>query len=423
MKKQLIWDPYKDFQHSTLPNGLHIYSAYWDRPWMHIRFCLHSGALEDPKGKEGLAHFVEHMLSKRSGQLSSKNIIKSILRIGGSVDFGHTGPYSTYLIIEIPIGKNNVAETFELLGSILVYPLEEKWFFRERSVILQEFKKHYPILLRYELAMLSYANAYYGTRLYQYKDAIGCPESIGSITMDDIEEFFFRRYVPANMSIIGVGGLRGPDFEQIVSNSLLSLSMPGNRTKTPKILTKLPYPKNNELVLEFSKLFHGMQFDVSTIDCYALIPATISRKAVVILQRILKNILFQELREKSGSIYVPEISWEFLGDAHVLHFGLVLQKEKLDEIKNSIIISSMEKARSKTLFSQEKRYLIRSYLVNDLNIEEFAEEAQKMLVKFGHISSNVQEIEMIERLSVDEYCSLIDYLSDSKRWWTMINVP
>ena len=60
-----MYDPYADFEKATLPNGLQVYAAYWpDRPWQYVGFVLHSGANTDPEDLPGVAHFVEHLVSR-----------------------------------------------------------------------------------------------------------------------------------------------------------------------------------------------------------------------------------------------------------------------------------------------------------------------------------------------------------------------
>lgn len=60
----MIYDPYAVFKKHVLPNGLTIYHAYYDRPWVKSKFVIHSGSREDEVRKEGTSHFVEHLVSE-----------------------------------------------------------------------------------------------------------------------------------------------------------------------------------------------------------------------------------------------------------------------------------------------------------------------------------------------------------------------
>lgn len=69
------FDPY-DFSKKEI-GGVSVY--YKNTPWspcINIRIAFKNGAFNDPVGKEGLSHFLEHMIFNGSPKLQDKKSIQ-----------------------------------------------------------------------------------------------------------------------------------------------------------------------------------------------------------------------------------------------------------------------------------------------------------------------------------------------------------
>jgi predicted Zn-dependent peptidase len=63
-----MWDPYSQFETRVLDNGLTIHVLHGpERPGVRFVFGIHSGARHDLPGKEGTAHFMEHLVHRNGG--------------------------------------------------------------------------------------------------------------------------------------------------------------------------------------------------------------------------------------------------------------------------------------------------------------------------------------------------------------------
>ena len=85
-----MWDPYAELQRFQLSNGLSVYLGTWNRPWLKAAMMVHSGAREDPEGKEGTAHFLEHLLIENVQPWTYETARQYFQRFGGSAVFGKT---------------------------------------------------------------------------------------------------------------------------------------------------------------------------------------------------------------------------------------------------------------------------------------------------------------------------------------------
>src|SRR3989344_959027 len=146
-----MWDPFAEFQSETLPNGLTVHAAHWpERPWQAMGFLIHSGAEQDPIGREGVAHFVEHLVSENA-DVSKKIMCDFFHDSGGMVDLGTTGYPGTSYQLFLPIERSILAKALDIFSSMLVTAQLELQIERERHVIMGEFRQHYPIDFKFEL--------------------------------------------------------------------------------------------------------------------------------------------------------------------------------------------------------------------------------------------------------------------------------
>ena len=146
-----MWDPYAEFESAVLPNGLTVYASHWpDRPWETISFLVHTGASSDPVGLEGVAHFVEHMVSKNT--VVPYDDIRSFFEVcGGYASLGTTGyPYTTYEFF-VPTDATILSQALNIFGNMLFQAMLEQFLERERSVITGEFRQSYPAQLPLDL--------------------------------------------------------------------------------------------------------------------------------------------------------------------------------------------------------------------------------------------------------------------------------
>lgn len=181
----------------TLDNGMPFYVIpHAKGSTLYHGIFYRVGSLDDPKGKEGLAHFFEHMMFKGK----DANLVYTL--------GGDENAYTTYHMTAYhqsfpkeqlrPILRREVRRMEKL-------PITEKEFFSEQSVILEERLQQHdnnPSALFYERARSLY---FYG---HPYASSvIGTKESIQNITLEDMQTFFEKHYVPQNAFSVVAGNI------------------------------------------------------------------------------------------------------------------------------------------------------------------------------------------------------------------------
>jgi predicted Zn-dependent peptidase len=187
---------------TTLPNGLRLVAV--EMPHLHsaeIAVYLKVGGRNDPDGKAGISHFLEHMLFRGTKEFPSNLELETAFEaIGGSVNAATDEESTCYFSRVHP---EHVGEGVKLLASMLLRPtlpgIEiEKRIITEEA--LEDFNERGEEVNPHNLA----------STLMWPGDPLGAPtigylETISSFTEDDLRRHMSRFYLPTNAVIIVTG--------------------------------------------------------------------------------------------------------------------------------------------------------------------------------------------------------------------------
>jgi len=124
-----------------LPNNLRVvYVEYPGAAVTHVGLLVQAGTRDEPGGKEGLAHFIEHCLFKGTKKRKSYHILNRLEVVGGELN-AYTTKEETCLHASV---MNGYAErAIELIVDIAfnsVYP--DKEIAKEKDVISDEIRSY-----------------------------------------------------------------------------------------------------------------------------------------------------------------------------------------------------------------------------------------------------------------------------------------
>lgn len=417
-----MWDPYAEFQSTTLPNGLQIHAAHWpNRPWEAMGFLVHSGAEQDPVGLEGLAHFVEHVVSDNSGS-SKTDLHKFFENFGGICDLGGTGHAYTMYRFFAPAEPSVLIQAFELFGLMLLQAKITEFVERERKVIIGEFNKLYPFQFLFDLDIRENRALYKGYWLERFTRPLGNPESIRRITQADLQAYYDQHYTPANISIVGVGGLRLDQIAEMVSRSPFSISKAGKRSALPQPVTIVSAPTERGYDCNISD-YVKEQVLAAKYRSVTRIPGTAREQAVRLLRSMLAEKLNEEVREKRAWTYHIGVTYCDLRHFYELAIdcgSLSPQAlETIEEVVNETIVSLRH---CQDLFDRFKHSAIAGNFMTDPNGKGVCDGAMEDLYNFGRIIS-LQEIgDEIEQVQMSDIRHLLQWLAPEWRW-TAIGRP
>jgi len=187
---------------TVLENGLKVIAIKDSgAPVAVFQVWYDAGSINDPLGKSGLSHLLEHMMFKGTHKYGPKTFSRMIKRVGG-IDNAGTSKDFAYYYEKLPPESLEIAIELEAdrMQNLIIDPEETE---SERSVVMEERRMRYeddPQALVYEELL---ATAF---RNHPYKrPVIGWMEDLETINRDDLWRYYRQRYVPENAFVV-VGG-------------------------------------------------------------------------------------------------------------------------------------------------------------------------------------------------------------------------
>ncbi len=203
-------------QITTLDNGLKIIT--YKQPGVssvYVGIKVSAGFKYFPKGKEGLPHFVEHMVMNGTKEYpSGLDVSRAIENLGGRINGSTRRDTTNYWIKVVSEDLNKALDVlFPLVNSPL---LSEEELPGERKIILEEIARAQDLLGR------KVSNALFELVFNDHPLAppgLGYPETIAKIKYPDITSFVKDFYIPNNIVIVAAGGgVSHERFVRVVKN-------------------------------------------------------------------------------------------------------------------------------------------------------------------------------------------------------------
>ncbi|MFK4719568.1 zinc protease [Bradyrhizobium niftali] len=200
----------------TLQNGLQVVVIPDHRtPVVTQMIWYKVGSADEPPGKSGLAHFLEHLMFKGTSKHPANEFSKAVLRAGGNQN-AFTGLDYTSYFQHVPrehLGKMMEFEADRMTGLIL----KDEDVLSERDVVLEEFNMSVANNPRERLAeqMMAalYLNHPYG------RPIIGWRHEIEKLTREDALTFYKRIYAPNNAILIVAGDVAPKEIRPMVTET------------------------------------------------------------------------------------------------------------------------------------------------------------------------------------------------------------
>lgn len=165
------------------PTEFELFSSTDPMPPIYTQALLHSGSCFDPKDREGMAHFIEHMIVNGSPKFPSKDLLSEHIESVGGVMGAATNPEIIMVNTEVP-DKEDFGRVVDIFEATLCNPLmDEAVFETEKNVVIKEITKSQSNpekTLLEATSKLLFSNTSFEHR------ALGSMESVSSITYEEM---------------------------------------------------------------------------------------------------------------------------------------------------------------------------------------------------------------------------------------------
>lgn len=198
-----------EFREQTLDNGLEIVAeCNSEAHSAALGFFVKTGARDEWQGVEGVSHFLEHMVFKGTPTRSAEDVNRDFDVMGAQYNAFTSEENTVYYAAVLPEYQTSA---LELLGDILRPSLREEDFETEKQVIIEEIKMYED---QPPFGADERCRAVHFGRHPLGKSVLGTVESIGSLRVEAMRDYFRRRYCPQNINLVAAGKI---DFDQLVS--------------------------------------------------------------------------------------------------------------------------------------------------------------------------------------------------------------
>lgn len=186
----------------TLANGLQVVVVENHRaPIVSHMVWYRVGAADEPAGKSGIAHMLEHLMFKGTPTIPPGEFSKIVARLGGRDNAFTSSDYTAYF-------QNIAADRLEAVMKLEAdrmrnLTLDEQNFTTERAVVLEERRSRTDnnpsALLSEQMEAALYRNHPY------HRPIIGWGSEIAALTRQDALDFYKRWYAPNNAILVVAG--------------------------------------------------------------------------------------------------------------------------------------------------------------------------------------------------------------------------
>jgi zinc protease len=202
--------------HFELANGMQVVVIEDHRaPVATHMVWYRNGAADDPAGKSGIAHFLEHLMFKGT-PANPKGVFSEIVaELGGQENAFTSVDYTSYFqrISREHLGRMMELETDRMVNLVL----EEGEVASERDVVLEERRMHYdtdPAAELYEkLTSSLFSHHPYGTPV------IGWEHEIKGLSREDALTYYRRFYTPENTVLVVSGDVTPDEVRALAETS------------------------------------------------------------------------------------------------------------------------------------------------------------------------------------------------------------
>ncbi|MDX9690490.1 MAG: pitrilysin family protein [Alphaproteobacteria bacterium] len=221
-----------------------------------------TGAADEPDGKTGLAHYLEHMMFKGTAKHPAGSFDAIIARLGG--DQNAYTSYDTTAYYEIVPAKNLALvmslEADRMRGLLI----EENEAQSEKNVVLSEREERTGNssvgAFREELRRVLFPLHPYG------RPIIGLRKDVERLTPDDLRAFYRKAYAPQNAVVVVSGNVKHDQVAALAAATYGRLGG-GLRPKQPPKISQISHPLKPLFIKEDARVkqpFVTRQYVVSS---------------------------------------------------------------------------------------------------------------------------------------------------------------
>ncbi|RZK55297.1 MAG: insulinase family protein [Pedobacter sp.] len=401
----------------TLDNGIRLLHVPSPSAISHACIIINSGSRDEKANQMGLAHFIEHLVFKRTEKRNTNQILTRLESVGADLNAYTTKEYTC---IHASFLNPYLDRTLELFNDIVfhsVFPEDE--LEKEKGVILDEITSYLDQpeeAINDDFEDQLFAGHPFG------RNILGTPESVNGLSRADILEFIKDNYKTDEIVVAVIGNyplqklvkIGTKHFESVTPN----LSIKNRIAPQPNAISNIVVNKQ----ISQAHVMMGTQ-------TYSLHHPY--KAGLLLLNNMLggtgmSSILNLQIREKYGIAYTIESNYSPLSDTGIfaLYFGT--DKEKVDKAFR-LIYKEFKKFRENPLteiqLQKAKNKFIGQIALGEENRIGLIISMAKSLIDYNKIDNLETVFNKIRTVSVADMANIANEVLDEKNLSSLTFYP
>lgn len=401
----------------TLPNGIRLLHVPSASAISHACIIINSGSRDEQEEKSGLAHFIEHLIFKRTEKRNTNQILNRLESVGADLNAYTTKEYTC---IHASFLNPYLDRTLELFNDIVFHStFPEDELDKEKSVVLDEIASYLdqPEEAVYDdFEDLVFAGHPLG------RNILGTTKSVGKLNKKDILQFIKDNYHTDKIVIAVLGNY---SLNKVIkTGSKHYTDIPANLHKS----TRIAPVKVHTVSQTFQKPIQQAHAMLGT-QAYSLHHPY--KTGLLLLNNLLggtgmSSILNLQIREKYGIAYTIESGYSPLSDTGIftLYFGT--DKEKVSRAW-SLIFKEFKKIKDKPLtevqLQKAKNKFIGQIALSEENRIGLIISMAKSLIDYDRIDDLQTVFRKIQAVSTADMANIANEILDESNLTALTFYP
>jgi zinc protease len=200
-----------DYREKVLPNGLRVVTLEdFSSPIVAVQVWYHVGSKDEEPDRQGFAHMFEHMMFRGTERVGPKEFDQLLTRAGGSNNAYTSFDNTTYLN-ELPSNQLDLILWLEV-ERMLFLRVDAEGFFTERQVVEEE-RRESNLNQPYGTVPEQALEAIFRKHPYRWMP-IGRIPHLRAATLEELEAFWARFYVPNNAVLVIAGAVKHEEAQR-----------------------------------------------------------------------------------------------------------------------------------------------------------------------------------------------------------------
>ncbi len=324
--------------HGKLDNGLEVVVVPDRRaPVVTHMVWYKVGAADEPQGKTGIAHFLEHLMFKGTEKIPPGEFSKIVARLGGQDNAFTSQDITSYFQ---RVAKEKLPQIMDMEADRMAnLSLDEKNVLTERKVILEERRSRVDndpgsLLQEQIMAALYVAHPY-------HNPVIGWENEMRKLSRADALAFYKRFYAPNNAILVVTGDVEPEEVMALAKETY------GKIPANPEAGSPRVRPAEPEPLAERRVIFRDGRVGKATFERYYVTPSGTTgaegeAEALQILARVIgssatsrvyNTLVRDEKKASSASAWYSGIA---LDTGRFGFYAIAAGDTKLEDIEASI---------------------------------------------------------------------------------------